>query len=157
MTEFVILLAGCERIIRRPYDTYLYMENFMFGRHVEKQQGGILVGKKTLVAHVCNDERVHAHFSSILHLNTDNFLRVNPDLCASGSTLVIVEFTSDVRDEDWTKFYSLVARMGKGSKVIVITRLENLSRFGTVKPICLKNLWACLVRCHRLPRLSYGK
>ncbi|KAL6906225.1 hypothetical protein ACP4OV_003826 [Aristida adscensionis] len=162
MAEFVVFLGGCEHMPRRPYDTYLYMENFMFGRHAEKQQainillqhsppncnlpavlpviGGRLVGKKTLVAHVCNDERVRAQFSSILHLNTDSFLRVNPELYTSGRTLVIVEITSDVRDEDWTKFYSSVARMGRGTKVIVITRTENLSRFGTVKPICLNNL-----------------
>ncbi|KAF0929326.1 hypothetical protein E2562_019909 [Oryza meyeriana var. granulata] len=57
---------------RRPYDAYLYIDNFMFGRHTEKQRllsflleykppglhpavlpvvGGLGVGKKTLVAH----------------------------------------------------------------------------------------------------------
>jgi hypothetical protein len=70
MAEFVILLSGCESMmIRRPYDIYLYIDNFMFGRQTEKQQvinfllqhnplgspsvlpviGGRLVGKKTLV------------------------------------------------------------------------------------------------------------
>ncbi|TVU31380.1 hypothetical protein EJB05_23063, partial [Eragrostis curvula] len=162
MTEFVILLGRCERMSRRPYDTYLYMETFMFGRHAEKQQainillqhslpnnnapivlpiiGGRLIGKKTLVAHVCNDERVRAHFSIVLHLNSDNFLGVDPALYTTGRTLVIVEFTSDVRDEDWTKFYSSVGQMGRESKVILITRIESLSRFGTVKPICLNNM-----------------
>ena len=38
------------------------------------------------------------------------------------------------------KFYSVVSRMGQGKKVILITRLENLSRFGTVKPVCLNSL-----------------
>lgn len=72
MVEFVVLLGGCERISPRPYDTYLHVENFMFGQHVEKQQitsfllqhnapgppavlpifGRRGVGKKTLVAHV---------------------------------------------------------------------------------------------------------
>lgn len=72
MVEFVVLLGGCERISPRPYDTYLHVENFMFGQHVEKQQitsfllqhnapgppavlpifGSRGVGKKTLVAHV---------------------------------------------------------------------------------------------------------
>ena len=79
MVEFVVLLAGCERISRRrPYDAYLGVDSFMFGRHVEKQQiigfllqhdvpaagppavlpvtGGRGVGKKTLVAHVCDHE-----------------------------------------------------------------------------------------------------
>ncbi|XP_047093786.1 uncharacterized protein LOC124706177 [Lolium rigidum] len=77
MVEFTVLLGGCERISRRPYDAYLYIDNFMFGRHVEKQKimrfllehnspaplsvlpviGGNGVGKKTLVARVCDDER----------------------------------------------------------------------------------------------------
>jgi hypothetical protein len=39
MKEFVFLLQGCERMFRSPYDSYLYIDNFMFGRHVEKQQG----------------------------------------------------------------------------------------------------------------------
>jgi hypothetical protein len=79
MTEFVLLLGGCERMFRSPYDTYLYIDNFMFGRHIEKQQvinillqnnptpsaptvlpiiGAGIVGKKTLVAHVCNTQKV---------------------------------------------------------------------------------------------------
>jgi hypothetical protein len=39
MTEFVVLLTGCERrMSRSPYSSYLYIDNFMFGRQVEKQQ-----------------------------------------------------------------------------------------------------------------------
>ncbi|VAH24495.1 unnamed protein product [Triticum turgidum subsp. durum] len=38
MAEFVLLLGGCERMSRRPYDIYLYTDNFMFGRHAEKQK-----------------------------------------------------------------------------------------------------------------------
>lgn len=93
MNEFVILLMGCERMYRRPYDTYLYTDNFMFGRHVEKQRiinfllqpadpgaalmvlpviGGCRVGKKVLISHVCSDERVLSHFSSILHISGYN-------------------------------------------------------------------------------------
>jgi hypothetical protein len=34
MKEFVILIGGCERVCRNPYDTYLYIDNFMFGRHI---------------------------------------------------------------------------------------------------------------------------
>ncbi|KAJ1256490.1 hypothetical protein BS78_K013700 [Paspalum vaginatum] len=168
MTEFVILLGGCERVSRRPYDTYLYVENFMFGRHAEKQHainillqtaasppgnnnaptvlpiiGGRLVGKKTLAAHVCNDDRVRAQFASILHLKSDCLQITDQERKSyniSGRALVIVELTRDVSDEDWTKFYSSVAYMGRGSKVIIITRLERNSRFGTVKPICLNSL-----------------
>ncbi|CAN6299860.1 unnamed protein product [Urochloa humidicola] len=162
MTEFVILLGGCERMSRRPYDTYLYLENFMFGRHAEKQQainlllqpsplnsnaptvlpitGGRLVGKKTLVADVCNDDKVRGHFSHILHLDRDNLQIIGHERYISRRALVIVELTADIADEEWSKFYSSVSNMSQGSKVILITRLEKLSRFGTVKPVCLNNL-----------------
>ena len=83
MVEVVGLLGGCERISRRPYDAYLQVDNFMFGRHVEKQKiinfllqenipgppavlpvvGGRGVGKRTLIAHACVDEKVHSHFT----------------------------------------------------------------------------------------------
>lgn len=36
MTEFVILLGGCKQMHKRPYDTYIYIDNFMFSRLVEK-------------------------------------------------------------------------------------------------------------------------
>ena len=38
MVEFVVLLGGCERMSRRPYDVYLYTNNFLFSRHHEKQR-----------------------------------------------------------------------------------------------------------------------
>ncbi|CAM0908366.1 unnamed protein product, partial [Alopecurus aequalis] len=38
MAECVVLLGGCERMSRRPYDAYLYTNNFMFSRHTEKQR-----------------------------------------------------------------------------------------------------------------------
>ncbi|KAM0893213.1 hypothetical protein ACQ4PT_025257 [Festuca glaucescens] len=164
MKEFVVLLGGCERMSRRPYDVYLYTGNFMFGRHAEKQKllsfllqhneppgdhalpvlpviGAAEIGKKTLVAHVCSDERVRSHFSSILHLNGDNLFRIL-DYAKSmeGMVLIVVEFVSDVADDDWKKFHSFVITMSRGSKIIIVSKLQKLSRFGTVKPISLSVL-----------------
>uniref|UniRef100_M8BXN0 Uncharacterized protein n=1 Tax=Aegilops tauschii TaxID=37682 RepID=M8BXN0_AEGTA len=160
MAEFVVLLGGCERISRRPYDAYLYIDNFMFGRHVEKQQvirfllhhntlgspavlpiiGGAGVGKKTLVAHVCNDERVRSHFSVILHLNGDNLFRMTDHERLSGRMLVVIEFVSYIDKDDWTTFYNVVMNMDRGSKVMILGRSVELEKFGTVKPIPLKCL-----------------
>ncbi|CAM0948568.1 unnamed protein product [Alopecurus aequalis] len=161
MKEFVVLLGGCERMSRSPYDVYLYTESFMFGRHAEKQKllsfllhhndppgdhapavlpiiGGATIGKKTLVAHVCGDERVRSRFSSILHLNGENLLRIfDHGKTMEGMMLVVIEFASDVGDDDWKKFYSFVITMGRGSKIIIIGRLTRLARFGSVKPIFL--------------------
>ncbi|KAM0904332.1 hypothetical protein ACQ4PT_018051 [Festuca glaucescens] len=164
MAKFVVLLGGCERMSRRPYDVYLYTDYFMFGRHAEKQKllifllqhndpaddsapavlpiiGGAAVGKKTLVAHACRDERVRSHFSSVLHLSGDNFLRIlDHRRTMEGMMLVIIEFASDVGDDDWRKFYTLVLRMGRGSKIIIISRLQRIARFGSIKPIFLSML-----------------
>ncbi|KAM3393421.1 hypothetical protein ACQJBY_014231 [Aegilops geniculata] len=164
MAEFVVLLGGFERMSRRPYDVYLYTDNFMFGRHAEKQKllsfllqhndppsnhalavlpiiGGKLTGKKTLVAHVCGDERVRSRFSSILHLDGDNLLRIlDHGRTMEGMTLVVIEFASDVDDNDWNKFHSFFIRMERGSKIIIISKLKRLARFGSVKPIFLSLL-----------------
>ncbi|XBI97615.1 hypothetical protein VPH35_017952 [Triticum aestivum] len=164
ISEFVVLLGGCERMSRRPYDVYLYTDNFMFSRHAEKQKllsfllehndpsgdhalailpliGGVAVGKKTLVAHVCGDERVRSRFSSILHLNGDSLLGILGDGRAMiGIMLVVIEFTSDVGDDDWNFFHSFLIRMGRGSKMIIVSKLKRIARFGTVKPILLSAL-----------------
>uniref|UniRef100_J3N0R2 Uncharacterized protein n=1 Tax=Oryza brachyantha TaxID=4533 RepID=J3N0R2_ORYBR len=160
INEFIILLAGCDRMPHKPYDTYLYKDNFMFGRHVEKQHlmnlllqnnmpgppdvipiiGGHKVGKKTLVAHVCNDERIQSHFSLIFHINGANLSRISENENRSARTLVIVEFDSDVDDNDWRAFYSSVTRLNRGNKVIILTRIQKLERFGTVQPITVDRM-----------------
>lgn len=38
MTEFVIILVACQQIQQGLYDTHIHIDNFMFGRSVEKQQ-----------------------------------------------------------------------------------------------------------------------
>jgi hypothetical protein len=164
LKEFLVLLGGCERMSRRPYDVNLYTDNFMFGRHAEKQRllsfllqhndppgyhelpvlpiiGGAEIGKKTLVSHVCGDERVRSRFSSILHVNGSNFFRIlDQGRTMSGMMLVVIEFTSDIDDGEWKNFHSFVIRMCRGSKIIIISRLQRLARFGSVKPIFLSVL-----------------
>ncbi|KAL6642534.1 hypothetical protein ACP70R_020715 [Stipagrostis hirtigluma subsp. patula] len=160
MSEFVLLLVGCESMSRRPFDTYLYIDNFMFGRHIEKQQvittllqnpehhdvlpviGGYRVGKKALVGHVCNNDRIRSYFASILFINGESICRrIEQAKLSNERTLTIVEFLTDVDDDDWLKFYSnLVATTAKGSKVIIISRIRNLARFGTTKTVFLNSL-----------------
>ncbi|KAM0880575.1 hypothetical protein ACQ4PT_033487 [Festuca glaucescens] len=134
----------------------------MFGRHAEKQKllnfmlqhsspggapavlsliGARAVGKRTLVSHVCKDERVSSHFSSILHLNGDSFRTIaDHGSILSGKILVVVEVVSDVDEDNWAKFCSTVASMEGGSKVIILSRLINSEKLGTVKPIFLDTL-----------------
>ncbi|KAK1660992.1 hypothetical protein QYE76_049151 [Lolium multiflorum] len=160
MTEFVILLSGCESMmVRRPYDMYLYVDNFMFGRQTEKQQvinfllqhnplgspsvlpiiGGTLVGKKTLVKHVWNDEKVRSYYSSVLHINGDNFCTIDNER-TSGRTIVVVTFVSDVDDEKWKSFYRAVTCISTETKIIIVSRMESSARYGTMEPIRLSRL-----------------
>uniref|UniRef100_A0A0D9XHK5 Disease resistance N-terminal domain-containing protein n=1 Tax=Leersia perrieri TaxID=77586 RepID=A0A0D9XHK5_9ORYZ len=162
MNEFVLLLMGCERMCRRPYDAYLYVDNFMFGRHAERQQivnilmqkpgphddplvlpiiGGCRVGKKALVSHACNNERVRSYFSSILYINGDSRQGIDHAKFKIGRTLIVAEFFMDVDEDDWVKFYSTISQMtASGSKIIIISRAEKLARFGTVKAVHLNSL-----------------
>uniref|UniRef100_A0ACD5U1Q4 Uncharacterized protein n=1 Tax=Avena sativa TaxID=4498 RepID=A0ACD5U1Q4_AVESA len=162
MTEFVVLLGGCDHMPRRPYDTYLCNDNIMFGRHVEKQRllnfmlqhsspngapavlpiiGSTSAGKKTLVAHVCRDERASSHFSSILHLDGHFFCRI-ADLgnLLSGKVLVVVEIVSDVDEEARAKFCSTLASMDRGSKMIIVSHCKNSVKLGIAKPIFINML-----------------
>ncbi|KAM3373325.1 hypothetical protein ACQJBY_020000 [Aegilops geniculata] len=103
--------------------------------------GGAAIGKKTLVAHVCSDERVRSRFSSILHLNGDSLLKVlDHGRTMEGMILVVIEFASDVGDDDWKKLHSLLITMGRGIKIIIVSKLKRLARFGSVKPIFLSIL-----------------
>uniref|UniRef100_A0ACD5TAI3 Uncharacterized protein n=1 Tax=Avena sativa TaxID=4498 RepID=A0ACD5TAI3_AVESA len=155
MTEFIALLAGCERMSRSPYSSYLHIDNFMFGRQVERQHvinilmqedplskvpavlpiiGGCRVGKKTFTWSVCSDETIRSRFSSIVHVNGYEIQTIDHGRFSNVRTLVIVEIQSDdVDDKEWYEFHSLLLTLtGAGSKVVIISRFERLARFGTV-------------------------
>lgn len=86
--EFILFLEGYPRISRQPYSAHLVLGSVMFGRQMEMETvidfllrpeapgnenpgvlsivGAARIGKSTLVEHVCLDERVRGHFSSIV-------------------------------------------------------------------------------------------
>ncbi|KAJ1256489.1 hypothetical protein BS78_K013600 [Paspalum vaginatum] len=159
--EFLALLGGYDRMSQRPYDVYLYIDNFMFGRHTEKQKllnfllqrspdgapavlpviGSFAVGKKTLVAHVCADERVRSQFPSILHLKGENILSiVHHEKALLGMALVVIEFILEIDGVEWEEFYSFVTRTNRSIKVIIISTHERFVRFGSVRPVFLNKL-----------------
>lgn len=55
-------------------------------------------------------------------------------------TLVVIELVSDIHDEKWIKFYTSLAHLSGGSRMIIMGRLGKLARFGTVKPVYLNSL-----------------
>ncbi|VAI76916.1 unnamed protein product [Triticum turgidum subsp. durum] len=171
MAEFIALLAGCEGMLRSPYSCYLHIDNFMFGRRVERQRvinvlmqdgqpppgaptvlpiiGGRRVGKKTLVWSVCSDDRIRSRFPSIVHVDGCEIQSIDRGRFTTTPvrTLIVVEFRSDVDGSEWRGFHSLLrALTGAGSKVVIISRLERLARFGTVN----------LVRINSFSREEYG-
>ncbi|XP_062206079.1 uncharacterized protein LOC133907956 [Phragmites australis] len=130
------------------FDTYMPLEKF--GEEEEDNPlrvptvlpiiGGCRVGKKTLVWNICCDDRIRSYYSSIVHFSGDEIQKIDNDKFKRVRTLVTIEFVSDVGDEEWLKFYSFVALTGKGSKVIIISKLEELTRLGTVHPIRINSL-----------------
>jgi hypothetical protein len=108
--EMVMFFMSYPHLYCQPYCMHIQLGNCMFGRQLETElvinfllqswphdseelevlpiSGPGRVGKSTLVAHVCKDERVRGHFSKILFLKGPDFtdddlatLRERPKLC----------------------------------------------------------------------------
>lgn len=182
MKEFVVFLKGYPRVCRQPYSAHLLLERFMFGRHKEMEQiisfllrqgeaaegggdgvvgvlpvvGPARIGKSTLVEHVCHDDRVRNHFSSILLMSGDDL--EDEKLGDPGGhglikhhgrasqphkgSLVILELAEDeVPDEGrWRRLRSSAFCKGVGTKIIVTSRSEAVQRLGTERALRLKVL-----------------
>ncbi|OEL25421.1 hypothetical protein BAE44_0013560 [Dichanthelium oligosanthes] len=115
------------------------------------------VGKTTLVTHVCKDERVRNHFLEIVLLNDHDFrddelaalrqrcLMKNHDcgwnLNRDGKFLVVVEATGDFNEDAWNRLYSASKRwVPSGSKIIITSRTDKISKVGTTRSLTLKFL-----------------
>nr|ALO70053.1 NBS-LRR-like resistance protein [Oryza sativa] len=110
MREFVILLGSHPRLPRQPYSTYLYIDNCMFGRRIEKEQ--------VINFLLCNDP--HDPYVSILPI-------IGPQRI--GKKTLVQHACLDERNMPAT-----------GIKVVVIGRTEDIAKFGTSQPIRVKRL-----------------
>jgi len=179
VNELVLFLANCPRLYSQPYSMHLQLANCMFGRQIEAQLvisfllhtqphgaeelevlpivGPRYVGKSTLVAHVCKDERVLGHFSNIFvfrtHGFTDDELATFREGCAAklqnhmsdsnndGRLLVVAELDGDLSEEALNRLYSASKQyVPRGSKIILTSRFNTIVKFGTTKPLNLKYL-----------------
>ncbi|CAL5077202.1 unnamed protein product [Urochloa decumbens] len=179
VNELVLFLTSYPRLYRQPYSIHLQLANCMFGRemeaqlvinfllHTDRHEGedlGLLpivgpgqVGKTTLVAHVCKNERVRGHFSKILFFSIHSF--TNDEVsnfekaCAtehqnhmSNSNidrrlLVVVEFIGDLNENAWNRIYRASKQyVPSGSKIIVTSRSDEIVKFGTTRALTLKYL-----------------
>ncbi|CAN6179412.1 unnamed protein product [Urochloa humidicola] len=181
MAELAVFLDGYPRICRQPYSEHLVLDKVMFGRQMEKEMvinfllrpeasrgdgnPGVLpivgrprVGKSTLVEHVCLDDRVRGHFSSIVFFYGDDLDGADDKMAALGRSgvikhqdltassrgsrsLVVIEPTGDMEEETWRNLYCSAARsIGHGGKIIITSRSEKIAALGTTQALRLEFL-----------------
>ncbi|CAL4982948.1 unnamed protein product [Urochloa decumbens] len=193
--ELVMFLTRCSRLYRQPYSMHLQLANCMFGRQLEAQLvinfllslephgaeelevmpivGPRYVGKSTLVAHACKDERVCCLFSKILffhiHDFTDDELATFREGCATkhehymsknsnkdGNLLIVVELDGDLSEEAVNRLYSASKQyVPRGSKIILTSRFDNIVKFGTTQALTLKYL-SCEEYWYFFKTLTFG-
>jgi GTPase SAR1 family protein len=113
------------------------------------------VGKTTLVEHVCGDVRVRDHFSQIVLFCGNK--SIEGELCPlreggiikhrgtcppnEEKMLVVIELDGDVDDGAWRQLNSASRSfIPRGSKIIITSRSENITRLGTTHALWLKFL-----------------
>ncbi|CAD6227042.1 unnamed protein product [Miscanthus lutarioriparius] len=179
--ELVLFLANYGRpMYRQPYSMYLLLGNCMFGRQMEAQYvidfllhtqpadgvkepvevlpivGPCTVGKSTLVAHVCKDERVRDHFAETVFLSDHDFAydglaafreglsakkRTSSDHWTRRMLLVVEVAGIDLDDDVWNRLYSASKHwMPMGSKIILTSRSVKVAKLGTTQALTLKPL-----------------
>uniref|UniRef100_A0A0E0ITN6 NB-ARC domain-containing protein n=2 Tax=Oryza nivara TaxID=4536 RepID=A0A0E0ITN6_ORYNI len=174
MREFVMFLNSCPRLCRQPYSMHLLIDKCLFGRQMEMEHimnfllkvdtpgaenpavlpiiGPGKVGKTTLIAHACDDERVRNHFTQIVCFSQDDLEDANMvTLRDSGSIkhqnhatggeriLIIIELTRDIDEGAWRMLYSASKSCAaNGSKIIVSSRSDKIACFGTTQALRLR-------------------
>ncbi|KAL6880494.1 hypothetical protein ACP4OV_012059 [Aristida adscensionis] len=173
--ELVLFLMSYPRMYREPYNMHLLLSKVMFGRQMERELminfllrkhpqgtkelevlpivGPGKVGKSTLVAHVCNDERVRDQFSEIIFFNAHDFQdevfttlegHAKKYHCVpnkDGRILIVVEATGDFSEGAWKRLYSASKQyFTSGNKIIITSRSDKIVKFGTTRAITLKYL-----------------
>ncbi|CAL5034368.1 unnamed protein product [Urochloa decumbens] len=179
MKDLVVFLMGYPHLYRQPYSMHLLLGNCMFNRQIETELvvnflldrqphdslqldvlpivGPAKVGKSTLVAHVCKNERVRDHFSEIFFLRDHDFidddlnilieaLVVKRQNSISNSNkdkgwLVIVDLVCDLNEDAWNMLYSSCKQLiPSTSKIIIANQSANITKFGTTRALNMKYL-----------------
>jgi hypothetical protein len=173
-SESVMFLTSYPRLGRQPYNMHILLGNCMFGRQMEMELilhfllytqpcsgrhamfdvlpivGPAICGKSTLVAHVCNDERVRDHFSQIAFFRHGTFRDEDIDILTDRCTmrhekhrklLIVFEVVGELNDDLWGSLYSLSRKCTtSGSKIIITSRSDKITKLGTTQTMTLKHL-----------------
>ncbi|CAM0904019.1 unnamed protein product [Alopecurus aequalis] len=107
-------------------------------------------GKSTFVAHVCNDERVRDHFSHIAFFRHGTFRDEDIAILTDGCTmrhehnrklLIVFEVVGELNEDLWEKLrYLCTSRTTSGSKIIITSRSNKITKLGTAQTMTLKHL-----------------
>ncbi|XP_037480269.1 uncharacterized protein LOC119357395 [Triticum dicoccoides] len=113
---------------------------------------GRVASSSLLVEHVCDNERVHNHFFQILCFSGDDLKDASLETLRDGGrikhrnrgmggarTLIIIELFLDIDKSEWKRLYSSARScIGNGSKIIITSRSDKISNFGTTEPLRLQ-------------------
>jgi hypothetical protein len=154
---------------------HLLVEKCMFGRQMEMEAvinfllhtqscsssnvdrfdvlpivGAARAGKSTLVAHVCEDERVRDHFSRIVFFRLGSSggddISTLKDECAvrpenGGRLLVVIEVCGDLGEDQWETMCFLPKLCPTiGSKILITSRSDKITKLGTTQALTLELL-----------------
>ncbi|KAK3124282.1 hypothetical protein QOZ80_7BG0584400 [Eleusine coracana subsp. coracana] len=175
--ELVLFLTTYPHLYRQPYSMHLLLGNCLFGRQMETEViinfllntqphgseglevlpivGPSKVGKSTLVAHICKDERVRDHFSDVIFLHDHDFTDDELATSTEGSArkqqnrlpksnkegrglLVVLELAGNLNEDAWNRLYS--ACVLSNSKIIITSQSDKIVKFGTTQALILKHL-----------------
>uniref|UniRef100_A0A0E0LGE4 NB-ARC domain-containing protein n=1 Tax=Oryza punctata TaxID=4537 RepID=A0A0E0LGE4_ORYPU len=157
-----------------PYSMHLLIDKCLFGHQMKMEHiinfllkedtpgaenPGVLpiigpgkVGKTTLIAHACDDERVRNHFSQIVCFSDDDLDDTSMETLrdsgvikhqnhATGGEmiLIIIELARYIDEGVWRRLYSASKScVAIGSKIIVSSRSNKIVCFGTTQALRVK-------------------
>ncbi|CAL4957406.1 unnamed protein product [Urochloa decumbens] len=139
MEEFVVLLGSCPRLNQQPYSETCSRRDL----EVLPVIGPHEVGKRTLVEHVCLEERVRDRFGKIHRLCSDDLdVQSQGSIDTAQRSLIIIDLAGGDKDEERCSgfLWSIRRRAHMESKIIIISRTEAHSGLGTVPPLRLRTL-----------------